>query len=104
MQIAQESRAQDWHWNSFVNGSGQTRPWRIPKHACNPPFAYRALQTEDRTGTMLPCNVIVQEKAERVVEVSAIDPVTSMQAIQDPRLESIAAEVLAKLKEVIDGL
>ena len=52
--------------------------------ACNPPFAYQALQAEDKIGTMLPCNVIVQETAEGVVEISAVDPVASMQAIDNP--------------------
>lgn len=61
--------------------------------ACNPPFAYKALQAEDKIGTMLPCNVIVQENAEGNVEVAAIDPIASMQAIQNPKLEDIAKEV-----------
>jgi uncharacterized protein (DUF302 family) len=72
--------------------------------ACNPPFAYQALQAEDKIGTMLPCNVIVQETAEGVVEVSAVDPVASMQVSQNSRLESIAVEVREKLKKVIDSL
>ena len=72
--------------------------------ACNPSFAYRALQTEDKIGTMLPCNVIVQEHREGSVEVSAIDPVASMQAIHNPELHDIAQEIQAKLKAVIDTL
>ena len=72
--------------------------------ACNPPFAYRALQKEDKIGTMLPCNVIVQEHREGSVEVSAIDPVASMQAIHNPELHDIAQEIQAKLKAVIDTL
>ena len=72
--------------------------------ACNPSFAYQALQAEDKIGAMLPCNVIVQETAEGRVEVSAVDPVASMQAIHNPRLEGIAGEVRAKLKKVIDNL
>ena len=54
--------------------------------ACNPSFAYQALQAEDKIGTMLPCNVIVQETAEGVVEISAVDPVASLQAIDNPTL------------------
>lgn len=54
--------------------------------ACNPPFAYQALQAEDKIGTMLPGNVIVQETADKKVEVSAVDPVASMMAIQNPKL------------------
>jgi uncharacterized protein (DUF302 family) len=72
--------------------------------ACNPPFAYRALQAEDKIGTMLPCNVIVQEWDEGRVEVAAVDPIASMQAIENPALEEIAIEVQAKLKRVVDGL
>jgi uncharacterized protein (DUF302 family) len=72
--------------------------------ACNPPFAYQALQAEDKIGTMLPCNVIVQEVAGGGVEIAAIDPVASMLAIRNPKLETIAGQVRAKLKSVIDGL
>ena len=72
--------------------------------ACNPPFAYQALQAEEKIGTMLPCNVIVHENPEGEVEVSAVDPVASMQAIQNPKLRTIAEQVQAKLKAVIDSL
>ena len=72
--------------------------------ACNPPFAYKALQTENKIGTMLPCNVIVQETEDGKVEVSAVDPVASMQAIQNTELRDIANQVQAKLKKVIDSL
>ncbi|MBE9171101.1 DUF302 domain-containing protein [Pleurocapsales cyanobacterium LEGE 06147] len=71
--------------------------------ACHPSFAYQALQVEDKIGTMLPCNVIVQQKAEKV-EVSAVDPVASMQAIENPNLQGIAEQVRAKLKAAIDSL
>lgn len=72
--------------------------------ACNPPFAYQALLAEDKIGTMLPCNVIVQERVAGGVEVAAIDPIASMQAIDNPDLASIANQVQAKLKRVIDNL
>lgn len=72
--------------------------------ACNPNFAYQALQAEDKIGTMLPCSVIVQEHAPGNVEVAAIDPIASMQAIQNPKLQAIAEQVQAKLKSVIDNL
>lgn len=72
--------------------------------ACNPPFAYKALQAEDKIGTMLPCNVIVQEIAEGTIEVAAIDPVASMQAIENPNLKGIAEQVREKLKKVVDSL
>ena len=72
--------------------------------ACNPPFAYRALLAEDKIGTMLPCNVIVQEKIAGQVEVSAVDPSASMQAIENEKLASIAAEIRARLQKVIEQL
>lgn len=70
--------------------------------ACNPTFAYKALQTEDKIGTMLPCNVIVQEKESGKIEVSAVDPTASMQAIENPGLKDIAEQVREKLKRVIE--
>ncbi len=72
--------------------------------ACNPSFAYKALLAEDKIGTMLPCNVIVQETAEGESEIAAVDPMASMMAIENPELKDIAKEVQSKLKKVIDGL
>lgn len=72
--------------------------------ACNPPYAHAALEAEDKIGTMLPCSVIVQETSDGTVEVAAIDPIASMQAIQNPALGDIAHEVQAKLKRVVDNL
>ena len=72
--------------------------------ACNPPFAFKALQAEDKIGTMLPCNVIVQEIDNGKIEVAAIDPIASMQAIKNPDLHDIADQVQKKLKKVIDSL
>jgi uncharacterized protein (DUF302 family) len=72
--------------------------------ACNPPFAYKALQSEDKIGIMLPCNVVVEENNDGKVEVSAVDPVASMQAVKNELLGSIAEEVRSKLKKVIDQL
>ena len=72
--------------------------------ACNPPFAYKALLAEDKIGTMLPCNVIVQEKIPGQVEVSAVDPSASMQAIENKALADIATEIRARLQKVIEGL
>ncbi|MEN8143228.1 MAG: DUF302 domain-containing protein [Thermodesulfobacteriota bacterium] len=69
--------------------------------ACNPPFAYKALLAEDKIGTMLPCNVIVQELDNGKVEIAAIDPLASMQAVGNETVEAIAAEIRAKLKKVI---
>ena len=79
------------------------RPYRI-LGACNPPLAYQALQAEDKIGTMLPCNVIVQDLGEGMVEISAVDPVASMAAIDNPKLATIAATVQAKLREVVASL
>ena len=72
--------------------------------ACNPPFAYKALLAEDKIGTMLPCNVIVQEKVAGQVEVSAIDPSASMLAIENKDLQAIATEIRTRLKKVIKHL
>lgn len=72
--------------------------------ACNAPFAHKALQAEDKIGTMLPCNVIVQEKEPGLIEVSAVDPLASMTAVENASLGQIAHDVQAKLKRVIDSL
>ena len=72
--------------------------------ACNPPNAYKALQQEDKIGTMLPCNVIVQETGENQVEVAAVDPVASMMAVDNKELANIAGDIKAKLERVIASL
>ena len=72
--------------------------------ACNPPFAYKALLAEDKIGTMLPCNVIVQEKTEGKIEVSAVDPAASMQAVENIALNEIASEIRGRLQKVIEQL
>jgi len=79
------------------------RPYRI-LGACNPPFAYEALQAEPNIGAMLPCNVIVQQLEDGKVEVAAVDPIASMSAVENPALASVAEKVQAKLKKVIDSL
>ena len=71
--------------------------------ACNPTYAHKALTAENKIGTMLPCNVVVQE-TDAGIEVSAVDPIASMQAIENPELGNIATEVQAKLKKVIESL
>jgi uncharacterized protein (DUF302 family) len=72
--------------------------------ACNPKLAHEALKLEDKVGTMLPCNVIVQELDSGRIEVAAIDPVASMQAIGNPELEKKAQTVRQKLQQVIQRL
>jgi uncharacterized protein (DUF302 family) len=72
--------------------------------ACNPPIAYQALTNEDKIGTMLPCNVIVQEIGNNKIEVAAVDPIASMQAIENEKLGPIAMQVKASLERVIDSL
>lgn len=72
--------------------------------ACNPPFAFKVLTADDKIGTMLPCNVVVQEHESGKVEVTAVDPIASMQAIQNPDLAHIAEEVQEKLRKVIERL
>jgi uncharacterized protein (DUF302 family) len=71
--------------------------------ACNPALAYEALKIEDKVGTMLPCNVILQDLGGRT-EVAAIDPVASMQAIDNPQLQTAAQQVQHKLRRVIQSL
>ena len=89
--------------NTFKQKLGvEFRNYRI-LGACNPKLAHMALEVEDKVGTMLPCNVVVQD-ADGGTEVAAIDPVASMQAIDNPRLKQAAAEVQAKLRKVIDRL
>lgn len=72
--------------------------------ACNPLFAYKALQAEDKIGLLLPCNVIVQENSPGKVEVSVINPLVSMQAVENTNLASVVEEVKNKLQKVINNL
>lgn len=79
------------------------RPYRI-LGACNPQMAYKALLAEDKIGTMLPCNVVIQQRADGKVEISAVDPVASMQAIENPSLTETAAQVQMMLRQVVDEI
>ena len=79
------------------------RPYRI-LGACNPTFAHKALQAEDKIGAMLPCNVVVQDVGQGRIEVAAVDPVASMSAIENPALAGIAGEVREKLRRVVKAL
>jgi len=89
--------------NALKNKLGiDFRPYRI-LGACNPPFANEALQAEDKIGTMLPCNVIVQQN-ENGIEIAAIDPVASMKAVKNDKVAEIAEKIQNKLKTVIDNL
>jgi len=72
--------------------------------ACNPPYAHQALLAEDKIGTMLPCNIIVQELEEGKVEVAAINPMASMQAVENDTLGEIAEEISEKLQHIIRSL
>ena len=72
--------------------------------ACNPLFAHKALEMEDKIGTMLPCNVIVQDLGGGTIEIAAIDPMASMQAVANQGLDTVASEVRDRLKRVIDQL
>jgi len=80
----------------------------IPKYkilgACNPPSAYKAIQAENKIGLMLPCNVIIQEHEDGQIEVSAVDPMASMQAVKNESLGNIANDVREKLQKVINNL
>lgn len=72
--------------------------------ACNPLFAHKALLEEDKIGTMLPCNVIVQQLSDTQIEIAAVDPIASMQAVGNKKLARVASEVQQKLKNVIDNV
>ena len=72
--------------------------------ACNPGFAYQAYQAEDKIGTMLPCNVIVQDAGNGNIEVSAVNPIASMMGVENESLGDVAGEVKEKLERVIDAL
>jgi uncharacterized protein (DUF302 family) len=72
--------------------------------ACNPSYAHKALETEDKIGTMLPCNVIVQEVSKGVIEDAAVNPMASMQAVNNEILAEIASDITAKLEHVIEKL
>ncbi len=71
--------------------------------ACNPKFAHKALLEEDKIGTMLPCNVVVQEREDGKIEVAAIDPIASMQSVKNENLGEIASQIQSKLKQVIEN-
>jgi uncharacterized protein (DUF302 family) len=72
--------------------------------ACNPAFAYKALQAEEMVGVMLPCNIVVTDKENGTTQIAAIHPIASMMAIQNPALEPLAQEITEKLKRVINLL
>ncbi|TDD97931.1 DUF302 domain-containing protein [Flavobacterium cellulosilyticum] len=72
--------------------------------ACNPPYAYQALQAEDKIGVMLPCNVIVQEIEVGVIEVAAVNPMASMKAVENEKLNKVAEEITVKLEKIIKKL
>ena len=72
--------------------------------ACNPPYAYKALQAEDKIGTMLPCNVILQEIEEGVIEVAAVNPMASMLAVENEKLNVVANEITSMLENVIEKI
>jgi uncharacterized protein (DUF302 family) len=79
------------------------RPYHI-LGACNPTYAHEALLAEDKIGTMLPCNVIVQETPKGEIEIAAVDPMASMQAVGNHDLGEIAVTIRAKLKRVVDNV
>lgn len=72
--------------------------------ACNPHFAHKALQVEDKLGVLLPCNVVVEQHEDGSVEISTVDPHAMMAPVTNPQLETLAAEVREKVKKVIEGV
>jgi len=87
--------------DNFKKANLDFRPYLI-LGACNPQLTYRALQAEDKVGTILPCNVVVQQKEDGNVEVSAVDPVSSMQPIGHIVVDEVAREISSHLQKVID--
>lgn len=81
----------------------EIKPYKI-LGMCNPAFAYKALQAEEKIGTMLPCNVLVIDKGDNTTEVSAVNPLASMMAIHNPALGELAMEVTDILKKIVEGL
>jgi len=79
------------------------RPYKI-LGACNPQFAYQALQGEDKIGTLLPCNVVVQQTPDGRVEVSAMNPLVAMQMIRNPVVHEVAEEVTQRLRQVVEAV
>lgn len=79
------------------------RPYKI-LGACHPPSAYKSLQQEDKIGTMLPCNVILQQVGEHQIEVAAVDPAASMMSVENPQLAEIAVDIKKRLERVIASL
>jgi len=71
--------------------------------ACNPKMAHQAIGIEPRVGAMLPCNVILRE-VEGGIEVSAVDPVASMQAIENPDLVRVAGQVRSLLSDAVAAI
>ena len=72
--------------------------------ACNAPYAYKAIENEDKIGSMLPCNVILQQKDDGEVEIAAVNPVASMQAVENDKLGEIAREIAKKLLRVVENV
>jgi uncharacterized protein (DUF302 family) len=79
------------------------RPYKI-LGACHPPSAYKSLQQEDKIGTMLPCNVILQQVGEHQIEVAAVDPAASMMSVENAQLAEIAEDIKKRLERVIESL
>lgn len=72
--------------------------------ACNPSFAYKALQVEDKIGIMLPCNILIIEQEQNKIEIAAVNPIVSMQGIMNPELGDIAKQVTDKLQKIIENI
>ena len=72
--------------------------------ACNAPYAYKAIENEDKIGSMLPCNVILQQKDDGEVEIAAVNPVASMQAVENDKLGEVAREIAKKLLRVVENV
>lgn len=90
--------------DSLKQSLGVDFPHYLILGACNPPLTYRALQAENKNGTMLPCNVVIQQQHTGEIEVSAVDPVASMQAINNVVVDQVADDIRSRLQSVIDEI
>jgi len=90
--------------NTLDNSLGVNLPKYRILGACNPRYAYAALQAEGLAGVFLPCNVVIHELQENEIEVTAIDPIAAIQAVTNPRLKTVALKIKAKLERVIEAV
>ena len=90
--------------NTFKEKIGIDIPKYLVLGACNPPFAYRSVLSEQRIGLLLPCNVLIREIEDDKIEVSVVDPMSTMQSVENSELLDVAKEIKEKLKRVVSNV